>query len=458
MQPSEFLPEKDWRGLIRDIHAGQVLPVIGPELVTFEDSTTGRPVPLYRCLAPKLAARLGLPTGAGHDTINAVACAHLLHGGTRKDIYDEIRELIDETRPVPSEALLALARITDFDLFVSSTFDPCLGNALAAVRPEFNDKAQAQAFHPNAPVDIPEPLGGTWLYHVLGDYNTYPDFAVWEEDFMEYICGLLEHQDNMPGLFRQLKKRKLLLLGAPSSDWIVRFFLRVARQERLTDRNANVAGEYLADRSENLEPPLVFFFDKLVQSTHVISGDPQAFVLALAQQWQDKHGHSNDDDEFLKRIPEQMPKDAVFISYAREDKAAAFALSRALTAAGVPVWLDKARLQVGQDFEAHLKNAVADCSFFISLISATTEADEKRQRYFHKERDWIAARQSDGFLYYLPVAIDPTLPEKWQPRYEPPCFAKAHYKHLPGGNPAPDFVRRLRSLVETYRASGRPRG
>jgi hypothetical protein len=109
MNQSNFLPEKDWRNLIRDIHNGQVLPVVGPELITVQDTKTGALVPLHRHLAPLLSAKLSLVCGTPCETINAVASSYLLSGGARKDIYDELRELLDATKPVPNEALLALA-------------------------------------------------------------------------------------------------------------------------------------------------------------------------------------------------------------------------------------------------------------------------------------------------------------------------------------------------------------
>ncbi len=458
---SSFLTERDWRNLVRDVHSGQVLPVVGPELVTVTDPQTGAQVPLQRHLAPELAARLRLAPAVPHRTINDVVVAHLLAGGGRKDIYDELREMLDAAKPIPNEALLSLARITDFDLFINSTFDHHLLAALIATRPAFQKDRHHFAYHPTEAADIPEPLSQTALFHILGDYNTYPDFAVWDEDYMEFICGLLQHQvsrDIMPNVFRQLEKRYLLLLGAPFSDWIVRFFLRTARNARLSDRSASAAGECLADRTENLAPPLIFFFDKLIHATRVVAGDPAAFVTELSRRWQERHGQATGDDDFLQRIPEDMPKDAVFISYAREDRPTALALARGLHGAGVPVWLDRARLEIGQNFESHLKNAVADCSFFVSVISKTTEEDEERKRYFHLERNWAAGRHSDGFVFCLPVAVEPELPDKWQPLREPACFSRIHYNHLPNGAPTSDFLRQVRSLVEVFRASGRPRG
>ena len=50
--PTSFLDDRAWRSLLRDIHAGQVLPVIGPELVTIETSE-GKQAPLYSYLADR---------------------------------------------------------------------------------------------------------------------------------------------------------------------------------------------------------------------------------------------------------------------------------------------------------------------------------------------------------------------------------------------------------------------
>ncbi len=453
------LSERDWRNLIRDIHAGQVIPVIGPELVAIPDPVTGQQVPLHRVLAPQLAEKLGLEQPERFHTVNETACSYLLGGGSRKDIYDELRQLIDGLHAPPCEALLALARITDFNFLVASVFDHQLSDALKIVRSNYNPATDLLAYHPSQPVDIPEPLAGTLLYHILGDFNSYPDFAVWEEDYMEFICGLIEHQDTMERLFRMLKKRQLLLLGSPASDWIVRFFLRVARQVRLSDRADSAAGEYLADRGANMGAPLVFFFDKLIHATRVIDGDPTLFVSELSRRWHETYGQSVNDDDFLSKLPAEMPKDSVFISYASDDREAAICLGRALHAAGIPIWLDKGRLQAGENFATTLEAAVrVHSGFFLSLISAATEADTERGRYVHRERDWAASRHVEGFIYYLPIAIFPSMPEGWKPASEPAGFSQIHYHSLPNGVATGDFVRYIRQLIETYRTSGRPRG
>lgn len=461
MGTAGFLSEAEWRELLVDIHNRKVIPVVGSELVTVPDPDTGVEIPLQRYLTPLLASKLGLLEPTRFASLNEAACFYLTGGGRKKTLYIELSELLDEQRTAPSLALLDLARISDFDLFIASTFDRQLADALTAVRPDFDSSAQVLAFRPEKPVDLPEPLGNTLLYHILGNLDTFPEFAVWEEDYMEFICGLLERHDTMERLFRLLKNRHLLLLGAPASDWIVRFFVRAARQMRLSDRTVECMDpirEYLTDRAENLEPPLTFFFDSFVKTTRVLRGDPASFVRELADRWQDRYGQATGDDEFLAQIPQEMPRDSVFISYAREDFAAALSLARGLHAAGVPIWLDKARLQNGSNFATVLEGAVrVVCSFFISLISDTTEADVDRQRFVHRERDWAAGRHVEGWVFYLPVAIHTELPGRWEPQREPASLSRIQYDHLPAGIPTPDFIRRVRQLVESKRTSGHVR-
>ena len=450
MASALMLEDKDWYNLLREIKARKVVPVIGPALVTVTDH--GQPIMLNRHLAPGLAKALQLENPEQFGSLNEVARAHLLRGGKRDAVYQELRYLFDGLKATPpSPALMDLAAITDFELFVSSTPDPLLARALEQSRPGFRVDRNLLAFHPNEPQDLPDVLPGSLLYYILGNYNTYPDFAVWEEDYMEFICGLEEARDNLKNLFRTLKNRFLLLLGSPSEDWIVRFFLRVARQQRLSDRHQR---DYLADVLADLGEPMIFFFDRVIGATRIIPGEPGIFVQELARRWrQGPSSPADSAEELLRRMPEEMPPGAVFISYSSEDLAAASALAYGLATAGVPVWLDKQRLRVGDNFERSLEHAVKDgCSFFISLISAATEADASR--YFHKERAWAANRQVDGFVFYLPVIIDDTA----APKLEPACFGKIHREHLKGGKISREFAQRVLRLVEEYRQSGRPRG
>ena len=452
---SSFLSEKEWRNLLLAIRNRRVIPVLGPELVTVAGAGEERGLNLYEFLAPKLAGELALKDADEYSCINQVACDALLQGVQRQSIYDEIRSLMDEHRGLPAnDSLLKLASIENFNFFISCTFDDQLFHALKECRPDFDPLVHSIEFHPTRAQDIPD-LGNlppTSVCHILGHYNTYPDFAVWEEDYMEFICGLLERSHELTNLFTLLKDQYLLMLGAPANDWIVRFFLRIARQQRLSDSRSG--GEYLADTPTNLDQPMIFFFDQMIQATRVIDGSPADFVDELALRWENQNDGSADDDELLKRIPEQLPKDSVFISYAREDLKHALQVAKALSSLGIPVWLDKVRLCNGEDFESSLEFAITRLSsFFISIISDITEDPANRNRFVHKEREWAAERHRDGYVFYLPVVVSDEIKTADQ---EQDCFQRIHFDYLVGGKLPAAFTSRLQKLHNAYSIHGPP--
>lgn len=467
MNPTAFISERDWRNLLREIHSGNVIPVVGPGLVTVDDGSGGS-IPLYQQLAPQLASELNLQDPGRHLSFNSVAREFLRGGGERRELYITVGCLLDQLSVAPSKPLLELAGIADFELFISCTVDPLLARAVAKARPGFSPERGVIRFHPagnpnrtqhaplsgniESPCDLPSTFRGPLVYHIHGDYNTVPDFAVWDEDYMEFIFGLIESRDTLENLFRLLATRDLLLLGNPSDDWIVRFFLRVARGKRLSDLPRR---GYLADNRESLGDSMVLFIDKAVKATRIIEGTPGEFVSALASRWHETYGTSSSEtdlESFIQRQPDDMPRGSVFVSYSRDDHAVTARVAQALAAAGVPVWLDRQRLKCGENYERSLERAVKfEASFFLSIISRSTESDATR--YVHKERAWAAQKHVDGFVFYLPLVIDDTAAV----HLEPVCFASTDREYL-SERSLPGFVARVRQLVEQFRDSGHPRG
>src|SRR5208283_5988108 len=124
------LDEEAWEDLLNFIEERRVIPIVGPELLRVETETGPRM--LYEWLAEKLAARLGVDL-IGLSTpfsLNDVVCAYLAKRGRREEAYTRIRSILRETNFAPSAALRQLAEITDFDLFVTTTFDSLLEQAI----------------------------------------------------------------------------------------------------------------------------------------------------------------------------------------------------------------------------------------------------------------------------------------------------------------------------------------
>jgi hypothetical protein len=145
-----------------------------------------------------------------------------------------------------------------------------------------------------------------------------------------------------------------------------------------------------------------------------------------------------------------MPENAVFISYAREDLAAVQKLKAGLDAAGITTWFDMDRLESGDDYDRKIRGNIARCSYFLPVISATTQ--RRHEGYFRREWSDAVDRtrgMADGAVFILPVCIDGTTEAE---ALAPEKFKALHFARLPGGEPTPEFTARLRELVNARRA------
>src|SRR5262249_30534848 len=158
-------------------------------------------------------------------------------------------------------------------------FDPLLQKALETVRNGSACPPFVYAFSPGARFqDLPtrrRDLPGTTVFHLLGRVSAMPEYVVWEEDMLEFVFALNKHMPLMERLGRDLKEHGLLFLGLNFSDWLVRFFLRVSRQEPLSTPRVHRA--YITEAPGAYSPrSLVLFMQAVSRDVHVMCQDPIA--------------------------------------------------------------------------------------------------------------------------------------------------------------------------------------
>jgi len=438
-----------WEDLLIFIEEGRVIPVVGESIVTFGDDDQN----LYQWLAKRLADKLQVPLESlpGNPTLNDVVVRHLLNGGSRNIVYTRLHRVLRDECPTPGTILRELASISAFNLFLTTTFDPLLENALNTAR--YGEKTQTQrvSFFPEAgDKDLPVRMTGltrATVYYLLGCVSPSPEYVVWEEDALEFVCALHQHLPVMEKLARDLKEHGLLMLGLNFSDWLVRFFLRITKQSRLSESRSNT--EVLALGSAGAMPEsMVLFFGGVSRNIQVIAGDPAEFVAELGRRWREKHPATEGTrSEFVLPPELEMPAGAIFMSYAREDEDAARRLKAGLERHGCVVWYDRERLKPGGHWSNHLEDEVKGrCSLFLSIVSRTTE--NAPSGYFHQERNWAAewaAMFSEGEEYYVPVIIDDSpLATKREPR----SFRRVQATSLPDGEVTESFGRYLYALQQ----------
>lgn len=449
--PSLF-DDDAWEDLLNYIEEKRVIPIVGPELLKVE--TESGPRLLLDWLAEKLAARLNVPTAGLPQplTLNDVVCSYLSNRGRREEAYTRLRTIMREANFAPPLALRQLAQITDFDLFVSTTFDPLLEQAINAERFAGAATTEVLAYAPNRVADLPverEQLQRPVVYHLLGRLSASPTYVISDEDMLEFVCALQSEHLTPEKLFHELEHSHLLVIGSDFSNWLARLFLRMVKRRRLSDPRD--VGEVLADSQSPRDARLVSFLQQVSMRTRIFTG-AEAFVSELHRRWLARReksaapfggGGVGAPARFLPPARE-MPDNAIFISYAREDLAAVQRLKAGLDAAGITTWFDLERLESGDDYDRKIQRNIARCSFFVPVVSATTQ--RRHEAYFRREWSYAGDRArniADGGVFILPVCIDGTSEAD---AVVPERFKALHFTRLAGGEPTPDFVRRLKEL------------
>ncbi len=139
------------------------------------------------------------------------------------------------------------------------------------------------------------------------------------------------------------------------------------------------------------------------------------------------------------------PPPSVFISYASGDRAAARLLGETLKRAGIDVWLDEEELAGGDAWDAKIRKQIRTCTFFMPVISATTEA--RREGYFRREWRLAVERtldHADDVLFLTPVVIDDT---RDQGARVPEKFSSVQWLRCPGGKETPQLIELARRLA-----------
>jgi hypothetical protein len=449
--PEAALDENAWEDLLSFIEERRVIPIVGPQLLIV--TIGGRPRLLYDVLAERLAARLNVDTRELPErySLNDVVCLFLAHRGRREEAYVRLRGVLKDLEVEPPAALRQLAAITDFDLFVSTTFDPLLEAAINLTRFDGAHSTEVLSYAPNRVTDLPverERLTRPTVYHLFGKISASPTYVISDEDLLEYLCALQNEHLAPERLFYELEHNHLLVIGGSLGNWVARLFLRMAKRQRLSAPRD--VGEVLAEDLIGEEPRLVSFLQQVSVHTRIYRG-AERFVTELHDRWQARRkplGAEADPTRFLPPVRE-MPENAVFISYAREDLPAVNRIKAGLEAAGITTWFDLERLEIGDDYDRKVQRNIARCSYFIPVISQNTE--RRLEAYFRREWSYALDRSrnmADGALFILPVTIDATNPVG---ALIPERFRALHFAQLEAGEVTPEFARRLVELTRARR-------
>jgi hypothetical protein len=469
-----------WDELIGFIKGGKVVPVIGPDLLTVQ--VDGREVLLYPHLARRLATELGVDTSTFTPdfSINQVTCKYLQERNPPARIYLCLHSILQETPLAIPTTLRKLARIKPFQLFVSTTFDSLMEQALNAERFGGAARTVVYSYAPNKvvdKVDLPRDyknLRPPVVFRLFGTASEEPNYVVTEEDTLEFVSALQLDERKPLQLFDELKNHHLLCMGTSFPDWLARFFARLARGEPFSTGTSKTM-QYFADDQMRHDGNLILFLKSFGRSQLEVFPDlsPIDFVNQLSEKWEARFpfeppaalpdpvevtttpravestpapvaapvpAAAAPEEDAWEIGVESMERDAVFISYAREDETAAQLVAHTLEEAGIPVWLDRQRIHYAQDWADKIRRNIFHCSLFCPILSHQTE--RRREGVFIAE--WRLAKERAGRLHENEIFIVP-IPIDDAP--VPDIFSTKHYAIFPGGQLPSDFVRWIRKVT-----------
>ena len=448
------MTEREWDKLVNLILEGIVVPVLGPELLLVPEN--GEATRLYDMWGSALAAQtqIARPEGARRWTVYDVA--NLLSqrenaGEVAYDIDDVVRR---RAWPIP-ESLKNLAKIQDFSLYVTTTVDHLMFQAMTEARKD--TEVEQIKFTPRgvkSAVDLPNHFHHDrtpGVYHLFGATSpTDGTFAKTEDDLIEYSWSLLDQQYAPENLYDYLQKKTVLLLGCNLPDWLGRFFIHAINGRR---NQENINMYYV---SLNCEPGLADYLNRR-RAKVVTSISPVDFAEQLYTRWQARSQSKTAGAATGSAGPaDDFKSGAVFLSYASEDRVKVRAIRDQLEANNIDTWMDERELPAdpGNEYLLTIRENIRKAAFFVPIISRALDRSGPGPRFVWRE--WRMAedasmerRKEDRYLQ--PLVIDDT-PSGAQFVESP--YRDLQWARLRDGRLPPEFIEALSQGIRNYR---RPR-
>ncbi len=398
------IPEGLWAILLASIAEGQVVPIVGPELLEVE--IEGRQMQFYSYLAERLAEHLEIPSDGLPSTgaLREVSGRWLARGGELPALYAALGRVFLQCDPGVPKPLRQLAKILPLKLFITTCFDPLLERALNEERFGGDSKTRILAYSPMKAQDLNQrldALDAPLVFHLFGRMPALPSYAVTEEDTQEFVQSLESERRRTSRLFAELARRRVLLLGVDLPDWIARSFLRLIQGGSRLGRS----GILIADDHLSSDPGFLAYLQRSNAPPWIFQeGGAIELVDQLYRRWEEYRPAGGGE------LAVQPPPHAIYISFPEENRDVVEGLVDALRAAGLRVWREP-NPAIGERSDATIRHNIERCSLFIPILSR--QALTPQQRFFQLE--WRYALESAqmrrrSLPFIVPLAIDDVSP------------------------------------------------
>lgn len=413
----DFEIDKDeplWDKLIQQIIDGNVIPVIGADLLMDNRSN------LHTLIINNLAKGFHLTSEPKSFSELVYDLEHTKeYREYRRDyVYYLVNKIFVRNIFSPSQRLQRLLSIRQFPFVITTSFAPVVEQVMRAI---WKDELKVLRFN-NNPAENDDIKNGTDLrkptiYYMFGKVGEGAHkYVLTDTDMLDFVSSWLSNDSKVrpKNLCSELKDKYLLMLGNNYSNWLFRFIWYSMRKPNL--------GNGMLAYDNALDESLIHFLEREETFTKQNTSE----VINQIVNRLDEKIKKNEETKFNK--PEE--KMDVFISYSRSDSDIAESLYKALTAQGKRVWYDKNNLTDGGDFMDEIRKAIRTAKYFVPILSQNITKEKGESHVYRNEWDQaIEVAISMGRTYIIPLAekdfdfYNAAIPEKLQ-RHNALFFSK----------------------------------
>lgn len=381
--------EKSWDNLVEQIWAGNVIPVIGDNLVV--ENTT-----IIKELIEYLAGDKGLKY-VPHSFSELYYDRDFLEH--QPSLYEEVSSLIKANQEgfLPTKILERFLSIEQFPFVITTSVDYTVEETMKRIWAKRGREVRTLVFRndasENGDIQSDSDIKKPTVYYMFGkaDNNREHSFVLTEEDMLSFCQSWLS-DSHPPLLTKVIGSKYLLFLGVNYPDWLIRFMWFSMR------RNLKDSG-MLVDHRE-LESSLMEFFQRVSIRTQMA---PDVVIDEIVNRLEVKKREYE-----LKKFDHVHVNTEFFISYSRRDAAYAEALYKELTSQGYNVWYDRNDIAVGKEWEPAIRKGIRTTNRFIALISDNMAIEAKDHHPYRTEWDIALALRMNDKAFVVPVCIGST--------------------------------------------------
>lgn len=388
-----------WERLLSEIDKGNVIPVIGVDLLTKPKPVhVGSETLLYENFHQQIISFIANKSDVKTNprTFSQLVFDENYRKNAFNDsqIYELINQIItnidciDEIDNTPSDLLLDLLGTKKFPFVITTSFSPIIEDAMRLIWGDvkvlnFDKNPSTSSWEKGGDIRAKEELEQPTVFYMFGKYcDSAGRYAVTDKDMMQFCSAWISGNGTPKALTDALKNKYLLILGNSYSDWLFRFVWCCLRPTTDSMKSDVIVNSQAEESFKQFLNRLETFFQE----------NPEEVITKIKT-------------AMYNRAPIAPTKIDVFISYSHTDAEIAKSLYHCLKERGLHVWMDDKSIRPAEKWKAAINHGICNSRLFIPILSKNIEKEAMQPHEYRNE--WQIAsdlsQKMGGCTFIIPL-------------------------------------------------------